>query len=42
MRGVLVQVRKNQQKFQHSIALTSAAFAGLVVQIVHDRQRVGQ
>lgn len=42
MRHVFMQIGKDQQKFEHSVALVGIALGRFVVQVVHDRQRVRQ
>jgi hypothetical protein len=42
VRHILVQIREDQQQLEHSIALVFAALGRLDIQIVHDRQRIGE
>ena len=35
-----MQVRQNQQYFQHAVALLRFGFSGFFVQVLHNRQRI--
>jgi hypothetical protein len=42
VRGVLVQIREAQHKFEHTVALIGVRFIGVGFELLHRRERVGE
>lgn len=42
VRDIFVQIRKDEQQFEHAIALFRLRLVGALFQILHSRERIGK